>query len=56
MASNREWLKSLSDEQLAEEIKYGRVLAESGGHREHSQRQLDEARLEKLAREQDGKR
>lgn len=51
--SNREWLKSLTDEQLAEEIRWGRLLAESGGHREHSQRQLDEARLEKLSRDQD---
>lgn len=56
MANNREWLKSLSDKQLEDEIKYGRMRAETPinhNHQESAQRDLDEARLEKLAREQD---
>lgn len=50
MATNKEWLKSLSDEQLADEIKYG---GGSVTHRESSLRELDEALLEKQRREQD---
>lgn len=40
---NREWLRSLSDKQLAEEIKYGRILGEVAHHREHFKRELQEA-------------
>lgn len=47
---NREWLKSLSDRQLADEIKYGRMLAEGGRHREHYRRELEEAEAEMRAR------
>lgn len=52
MSNNTEFLKSLSDKQLADEIKYGRELAESRGHhREHARRELDEAISEKQRRE-----
>lgn len=47
---NREWLRSLSDKQLAEEIKYGRVLAEASRHREFAKRELQEAIEEKERR------
>ena len=53
MATNKEWLKSLSDAQLDEEIRWGRVRADDSPHKESAQRNLEEARLEKLAREQD---
>ena len=43
---NRAWLKSLPDHQLAEEIRYGRWLAESGRHRQDETRTLREAEEE----------
>jgi hypothetical protein len=47
---NREWLKSLSDKQLAEEIKYGRMLAESSRHKQLAARELREAEEERRRR------
>jgi hypothetical protein len=49
--TNREWLKSLSDKALKDEIKYGRVLAEGDRHKAHYQRELEEAEAEKRRRE-----
>lgn len=49
MTDNRDWLKSLSANALAEEIKYGKLLAETGWHREHYKRELQEA-IEELQR------
>ena len=43
---NRAWLNSLPDHQLAEEIRYGRWLAESGRHRQDETRTLREAEEE----------
>lgn len=44
---NKEWLASLSDRALTDEIRYGRVLAEdASGHRNHHTRELAEAREE----------
>lgn len=50
MSKNREWLKSLSDKALADEIKYGRELVGIGKHREVAQRELDEAIAEQHER------
>jgi hypothetical protein len=51
MSDNKEWLKSLGDKALADEIKYGRILAEGDRHKTHYQRELDEAEAEKRRRE-----
>lgn len=48
---NREWLKSLTDEQLAEEIHYGRMLAETSRHKNHARQELAEALDEQKRRE-----
>ena len=50
-SSNRDWLKSLSDEQLAEEIKYSGKRARSS-HNEHNQREYEEALMEQFRRSQ----
>lgn len=47
MATNIEWLASLSDRQLAEEIKYGRILVDGmSRHREFNKQELAEAEAE----------
>jgi hypothetical protein len=51
---NREWLKSLSPRALAEEIHYGRMLAESSRHREHAAQGLREAIEERERRKGEG--
>jgi len=43
---NREWLRSLSDKQLAEEIRYTRLLADDDHHSEHHKKSLEEALAE----------
>lgn len=50
---NTEWLKSLSDRQLVDEIRYGRALAEGDRHREHHSRELREAIAEMKLRKGD---
>jgi hypothetical protein len=47
---NREWLRSLSDKQLAEEIKYGRTLTDGNSHRKRYKRDLEEAEDEQRQR------
>ena len=46
---NEEWLRSLSDRALREEIKYGKLLAEGSDHARFRERELTEAKRE-LAR------
>lgn len=48
--NNREWMKSLSDRALAEEIKYGRWEAESGRYRQPARRNLRDAEEERASR------
>lgn len=50
---NTEWLKSLSDKQLADEIHHGRVLAASDRHKQHRTRELQEA-IAEMKRRRDG--
>lgn len=50
---NTEWLKSLSDKQLADEIHYGRVLAASDRHKQQRTRELQEA-IAEMKRRRDG--
>lgn len=50
MASNREWLKSLSDAQLDSEIYWTRKLVSFGKHVRHNQRNLDQAIEERKSR------
>jgi len=45
--NHREFLASLSDRHLAEEIKYGRLLAEGGRHPNLTKRELEEALAER---------
>jgi len=52
MAKHREWLKSLSDKQLDEEIYYGRKLATMSRHREFYKRQHQEALEERRSRKE----
>lgn len=47
---NAEWLKSLSDNQLADEIYYGRLLASGDRHKQHHTRELEEAVAEMARR------
>lgn len=47
---NKEWLRSLTDKQLAEEVKYGRLLSEGDHHKEQHKRALDEALAEQKDR------
>lgn len=52
MTTNKEWLESLSDEQLAEEIRWGRILSESpGNHRDCDKRNYEQALFEQWKRE-----
>ena len=51
MSDNVEWLKSLSDKALRDEIKYGRVLAQGGHHEQFHRRELEEAEAEMRRRQ-----
>ncbi len=53
MPSNEEWLRSLSVDQIREEIKYGALLAEMPRHKNHFRRELEQARAELRRREND---
>lgn len=47
---NEEWLRSLTDRQLAEEIQYCKLLADGPPHTDHYKRELEEARKEQKQR------
>jgi hypothetical protein len=48
---NQEWLRSLSDKALRDEIVYGRILADGSDHAQHHARELEQARAELARRE-----
>lgn len=52
--NNREFLRSLSDKALAEEIKYGRWLAEDGRHKHTYRQDYEEAKAERARRKGEG--
>jgi len=52
MSDNREWLRSLTDDQLAQEIKYGSWHAESTNHKQFFRRQVQEAIDERNSRKE----
>lgn len=51
MTDNREWLASLSDKALNDEIKYGRILCDDNKPNSHHQRAVEEALAEKRRRD-----
>jgi hypothetical protein len=48
--NNREFLRSLSDKALAEEIKYGGWLSEHGRHKRSYRQDYEEAKAERARR------
>lgn len=50
-SNNQEFLESLSDDHLAEEITWLRVLSIEGRHRESDKRELEEALAEQKRRQ-----